>query len=128
MHSKGVMMASKNPLTWFSTRATSQKEPIPGSGQVPNSAGGYAWPLDPWSRLRRFLILGVDGPSYYASERKLVKQNAEVLLWCIAADGARTVDEIVSISVAGRNPKQHPVTFALAACTAADNPDTRARA
>lgn len=121
-------MASTNPLSRFVTRVTRQSEAIPGSGQIPNSAGGFAWAIDDWSRLRRFLILGVDGPSYYASEQQLVKENAETVLRCIAADGARTVDEIVSISVAGRNPKQQPVVFALAACAAADDPDTRARA
>ena len=41
-----------------STRSTPQSETIPGSGQVPNSAGGYAFPVDDWVRLERFLILG----------------------------------------------------------------------
>lgn len=121
-------MTSKNPLSWFGTRTTPQNEAIPGSDQVPNSASGFAWAVDDWTRLRRFLILGVDGPSYYASERQLVKENAEAVLRCIATDGPRTVDEIISISVAGRNAKQQPVVFALAACTAAEDPDTRARA
>src|SRR5262249_30824452 len=40
----------------------------PLRGQVPNSAGGYAWEVDEWTRLRRFLILGSEGGSYYASE------------------------------------------------------------
>ena len=114
-------MASKNPLTWFSTRATPQVEAIPGAEQIPNSAGGHGWAVDDWARLRRFLILGVDGPSYYATERQLVRENAEAVLRCITLDGERTVDEIVEISVAGRNPKQQPVVFALAACTAADD-------
>lgn len=118
-------MASKNPLSWFSTRVTRQSEAIPGAGQVANSAGGFAWAVDDWSRLRRFLILGVDGPSYYATERALVKENAEAVLRCIAEDGRRTVDEIIGVSVAGRNPKQQPVVFALAACAAAEDEETR---
>lgn len=121
-------MGSKNPLRAFSTRVTSQRDAIPGSGQVANSAGGFAWAVDDWSRLRRFLVLGVDGPTYYASARQLVSENAEAVLRCIAADGKRTVDEIVAVSTAGRNPKQPPVVFALAACTAAEDPDTRAYA
>ena len=36
----------------FATRLgrllTPQDEPIPGTGQVPNSAGGYAWPVSEW--------------------------------------------------------------------------------
>ena len=121
-------MAKKSPLSWFSTRATRQSEPIPGAGQVPNSAGGHAWAIDDWSRLHRFLILGVDGPTYYASEHQLVKENAEAVLRCIVLDGKRTVDEIVAVSVSGRNPKQQPVVFALAACAAAEDAETRAYA
>lgn len=118
----------KSPLSWFSTRATQQIEAIAGIGQVPNNAGGFVWAVDDWARLRRFLILGVDGPSYYASERQLVKENAEAVLRCIALDGKRAVDEIVAVSVSGRNPKQQPVVFALAACAAADADETRAYA
>lgn len=81
-------MAKKGSLSWFSTRATRQSQPIPGAGQVPNSAGGHAWEIDSWSRLRRFLILGVDGPTYYASEHRLVKENAEAVLCCIVLDGS----------------------------------------
>src|SRR5262245_57514589 len=119
---------ANNPLRNFSTRITRQSDPIPGSGQVPNSAGGHAWAIDDWARLHRFLILGVVGGSYYASERQLVKDNAEAVLRCVALDGARTLDEIVGISEAGRNPKQQPVIFALAACAAAEDPETRRRA
>ncbi len=32
----------------FNRKATPQTAPIPGSNQIPNSAGGYAWQLDPW--------------------------------------------------------------------------------
>ena len=51
------------------TRRVPQSVPIPGSGQVPNSAGGFAWAVDDWTRLGRFLVLGSEGGSYYASER-----------------------------------------------------------
>lgn len=121
-------MTKQHPLRWFSTRTTPQHQPIPGTDQARNHAGGFAWAVDDWTRLRRFLILGVDGPTYYASERELVKENAKTVLRCIALDGKRTVDEIVEISVAGRNPKQQPVVFALAACTAAADDETRAYA
>ncbi len=117
-----------NPLKWFSTRATVQREPIPGSTQVPNNAGGHVWEVDDWGRLRRFLILGVDGPTYYAKERALVRENAEALLRCIRADGKRTVDEIVAVSVSGRNAKQQPVVFALAVCAGTEDDATRAHA
>ena len=70
-------------LKAFATRQTPQDEPIPGSEQVPNSAGGYAWPLDDWRRLDRFLVLGSEGGSYYAAERALTRENAAASLRCI---------------------------------------------
>jgi 60 kDa SS-A/Ro ribonucleoprotein len=98
----------------FSTKATPQGEPIPGSGQVPNSAGGYTWQLDDWSRLDRFLILGSEGGTYYVAERELTQDNAACVARCITADGSRTIDRIVAISDAGRAPKNDPAIFSLA--------------
>jgi 60 kDa SS-A/Ro ribonucleoprotein len=119
---------AKNSLSQFLTRRTPQREAIPGASQMQNHAGGFVFAIDEWTRLRRFLILGVDGPTYYASEQQLVKGNAQALLACIALDGKRTVDEIVAISRTGRNPKQQPIVFALAACAAAQDAETRAYA
>lgn len=98
----------------FSTKTTPQSEPIPGSKQVPNSAGGFAWELDDWARLDRFLVLGSEGGTYYASERKLTRENAAVVARCLAADGIRTLDRIVAISDTGRAPKNDPAIFSLA--------------
>ncbi|NVB81815.1 MAG: TROVE domain-containing protein [Kofleriaceae bacterium] len=99
---------------FFSTKTTPQSEPIPGTSQVPNSAGGYAWQLDDWARLDRFLILGSEGGTYYASERELTRDNVPSVARCITADGLRTVDRIVAISDAGRAPKNDPAIFSLA--------------
>ena len=98
----------------FNTKQTPQSEPIPGSAQVKNSAGGFSFTLDDWNRLDRFLILGCEGGSYYASEKALSKENAEAVLRCIKADGARAVRTIVDISTSGRAPKNDPALFALA--------------
>ena len=99
---------------FFSTKTTPQSEPIPGTSQVPNSAGGHAWPLDDWARLDRFLVLGCEGGTYYVGERELTIENAQIVQRCIAADGIRTVDRIVAISEAGRAPKNDPAIFSLA--------------
>src|SRR5262245_56556578 len=61
---------------WFNTKKTPQSAAIPGSSQVPNSAGGFAFAVDDWARLDRFLILGSEGGSYYATERRLTRENA----------------------------------------------------
>jgi 60 kDa SS-A/Ro ribonucleoprotein len=117
-----------NPFKQISLRITPQSLPIPGSTQVANRAGGFIFVLDDFARLRRFLILGIDGGTYYTTEASITRENSDVLFRCIAADGKRTVDEIVAISVAGRNPKQAPVLFALAAAAGVGDDDTRAYA
>lgn len=55
----------------FNRCVTPQSQPIPGSNQVPNSGGGYAWEVNDWTRLDRFLILGAEGGTYYLAERDL---------------------------------------------------------
>ena len=66
-----------------STRRAPQSAPIPGSNQVETSAG-FAWAVDDWTRLRRFLILGSEGGSYYAGEWNLTRENAEAVERCLA--------------------------------------------
>jgi 60 kDa SS-A/Ro ribonucleoprotein len=101
-----------------STKQTPQSEPIPGTNQVANSSGGFSFPVDDWTRLDRFLVLGAEGGSYYATERKLTKENAEAVLRCIKDDGRRAVTRMVEISQAGRAPKNDPAVFALALAAA----------
>ncbi len=110
---------------YFSTKATPQSHPIPGTNQVPNSAGGYAWQLDDWARLDRFLVLGCEGGTYYVGERELTIENATNVARCITADGPRTVARIVDISEAGRAPKNDPAIFSLAMCAKLGDEATR---
>src|SRR4029453_3454422 len=107
------------------TRRVPQWAPIPGADQVPNSAGGYAWAVDDWTRLRRFLVLGSEGGSYYASEWKLTRANAQAVERCLDADGARTVAEVVRVSDEGRAPKNDPAIFALAMAAGVADEGTR---
>jgi len=98
--------------------STGQRAPMKDvkTPQVKNSAGGYSWSVDHWSRLQRFLILGSSSGSYYASARKLTQENAAVVVDCLAEDGLRTVETIASISESGRAPKNDPAILALAIC------------
>jgi 60 kDa SS-A/Ro ribonucleoprotein len=112
-------------LKRFGTRRVPQSAPIPGSGQVPNSAGGHAWAIDSWMRLRRFLILGSEGGSYYASESTLTRENADAVGRCLAEDGPRTIAEIVRVSDEGRAPKNDPAIFALAMAAGSADEATR---
>lgn len=115
----------KKYLTHFNQKATPQNQPIPGSNQVPNSAGGYSWSVSEWQQLERFLVLGSEGGSYYASEQKLTVDNANNVLTCIQNDGQHTVRTIVEISEKGRAPKNDPAIFALAMAASFGDEDTR---
>ena len=106
--------------------STPQSEPLPG--MVPNSAGGHAYPVDDMTRLRRFLILGSEGGSYYANERKLTLENAAAVKRCIENDGPKAVYEIAYISRHGRAPKVGPPLFALAMAATYGHLGTRALA
>ena len=100
----------------FETRSTPQTERV-RADQVENTAGGFTFALDDWGRLERFLILGVETPTYYAGRRTLVRENALGVLRCLSEDPVRTVATIVMISDEARAPKNDPAIFALAACS-----------
>ncbi|RKZ49393.1 MAG: TROVE domain-containing protein [Candidatus Parabeggiatoa sp. nov. 3] len=108
---------SKKYSQYFNTRQIPQNQPIPGRDMVPNSAGGYTFAVDDWIRLDRFLILGSEASSYYASAQKLTIQNAEAVVRCIEENGVRVVKRITEISQAGRAPKNDPALFVLALCS-----------
>ena len=67
--------------------------------------------------LHRFLILGSEGGSYYANERKLTLENAAAVKRCITSSdnsGIDAVGEIIVLSQGRRAPKPGPLLFALA--------------
>jgi 60 kDa SS-A/Ro ribonucleoprotein len=110
-------------LKRFGTRRVPQS--IPLEGQTANSAGGHAWAVDAWARLRRFLVLGSEGGSYYAREWKLTRENALAVEECVREDGPRAVAEIVRVSREGRAPKNDPALYALALAAGLGHVDTR---
>ena len=100
-----------------------QSEPLPG--MVANSASGHGYPVDDFTRLRRFLVLGSEGGSYYASERKLTLENAQAVRRCVDADGPATMREIVAISEERRAPRIGPALFALAMAASFGDDETK---
>ena len=119
---------TKHFATRLKRQATPQSEPISGSEQIPNSAGGWTWAVDPWKRFDRFLIFGTERGTYYIRERQLTRENATNAIACIASDGPRAVRRIVEISAAGRAPSNDPALFALALAASAEDAPTRAAA
>ena len=100
-----------------------QSEPL--AGMVANSAGGHAYPVDDLTRLRRFLVLGSEGGSYYASERKLTLENGQAVRRCIDSGGPAAVREIVAVSEERRAPRVGPALFALALAASHGDGETR---
>lgn len=82
--------------------------------QVKNYAGGYVFQISPVEQLKRFLILGSDAPTYYASARKMTRENARVVEQLWLDDPALIGATIHDVSVGGLAPKQDPAIFALA--------------
>ena len=110
----------------FNTKQTPQSDFVPGvSGQVRNSAGGVTFKLDPMDQLDRFLILGSESPTYYASANKLTKDNAKNIEKIINSHGVDVVNRVVEISTEGRAPKNDPAIFVLAMCAKLGDDATR---
>jgi len=101
-----------------------------------NAAGGLgSFAIDDPMRMRRFLILGTEGGTYYSDEREVTLENAAAIARLIKS-GHNVVSEvttphtliclssqhspspfflqIVAISLDGRAAKQSPTLFALA--------------
>jgi len=94
--------------------------------QARNSAGGFSFVLDDMSRVRRFLILGCEGGTYYTSERKLGLDNAKAISRLIASGrGTEVVAEVLDCARHNRAPKSQPLVFALAMCARSTHAETQ---
>jgi len=104
-----------------------QTEPIIGKESLmeKNYAGGYVFKLDDLKTLDRFLILGSDSPTYYASARKLTKEHLKNIMNLINTNGKAVIDRVVEISHSGRAPHNDPALFVLAATTISNDPNVR---
>lgn len=109
----------------YNKRMTTQSESIPGEQQVQNNAGGYVYQISVWEQMQRFLILGTAEGSYYCSEQKMTRENAEAVERCLAEDWRRAIDLIVAVSDSGRAPKNDPAIFALALAASGGSQDRR---
>lgn len=107
--------------------STPQIVPIPGreAEMSVNDAGGFAFDISDWDRLRRFLILGTEGGTYYTGERELTIANVSVVDRCLAINGERVVNEIIAVSETGKAPKNDPAILALAIASKRGDDPTR---
>lgn len=143
------MANSKSYANVFKTNTTakvqSMNHPIVGreSEMVQTRAGGYAFKLDDLGAIRRFLILGTDSPTYYASQKELTIQNAQVVLDALkkgrGADVVALIEDVNTAKVSlsdmdddemrpAAAPRKKASIFALALCQVfADKQDKKTR-
>ena len=119
-------MTYKEVLSGFFSRGKGKTpQSLPLQEQIPNTAGGYYYAIDPWEHLERFLILGTEAGTYYTTLQALTKEVAGVVIDLLKQDGLEVVKRIVQISTSGRAPKNDTLLFALALATAAPDVETR---
>lgn len=96
-------------------KATPQNRRTPGrTDEVRNNAGGFVFKVSDKDRLERFLILGVDGGTYYVTEKSLTKQNVGFVKRMIRDNERLVVDTTVAVSDSGRAAKNSAALFVMA--------------
>jgi 60 kDa SS-A/Ro ribonucleoprotein len=83
--------------------------------QTRNNAGGFVWKVSDEGRFLRFLILGTEGATYYASEAKQTKLESEFVKTFVTLEGVRAVQIIREVARDNRAPKADTSLLALAA-------------
>jgi 60 kDa SS-A/Ro ribonucleoprotein len=114
-------------LRGFGRRKTAQGDRA-DPHQVENSAGGYTFTVSAPEQVRRFLVLGTDSGTYYATAGDLTRENAEAVIALAESDGRALVDLIVDVSVGGKAPKTNPALFALAIAASIGTDESKAYA
>lgn len=103
----------------YGNYANSYKNPpvtkkLPGTKQVVNNTGGYVFEVSPRTRLERFLVLGTDGGTYYATEKKLTEQNVDFIVNMIKTDPQLVLDVVYDVSTTGRSYRNSAAIFVVA--------------
>ena len=96
-------------------KATPQTEPIPGreSEMIKSRSGAVAFKAGDFEVLRRCLITGTSGGSFYAGKQELTQDFVEILKRCLDVSPDRVADDIVYASEGHAINNSAPI-FALA--------------
>jgi len=100
-------------LNSVNTKNTAPKQQAK-STQVVNNAGGFVFKVSDKDRFERFLILGVDGGTYYVKQQDLLNQNLDFIREYISTNPIEAIGQIVDVSANGRAKSNDPALFALA--------------
>lgn len=110
-----------NPLHRKQTEALDNR-------QIANNAGGFVYQLSDEGRLTRFLVLGTDGGTFYATERKHTLQATEFLKTYVQTDATKALAITLDVVRNNRAPQTDPalLVLALIAKTAPNATDRKA--
>ncbi len=116
------------------SKSTSVKSTTPQTkrarkDQVKNYAGGFVFKISDMNYVRRFLVLGSDAPTYYASSNKMTKAAAKHVSKMLKGPKAfDVINEAVDVSTNGRAAKNDPAIFVLALAATSSKPEVRKHA
>ena len=82
--------------------------------QVVNGAGGYVYEVGKADRLRRFLVLGTEGGTFYMKQAALTKENAQFLLAYAVEDPTAYWEVLQEANDKNIAPRHSTLLFALA--------------
>lgn len=82
--------------------------------QVKNSAGGYVYKVGAAEQMRRFLVLGSEGGTFYASQKDLTKVNLDNLKALAATDPFVYITVLEEADSQNIAPRHSTVLLALA--------------
>lgn len=82
--------------------------------QVKNSAGGYVYKVGAAEQMRRFLVLGTEGGTFYASQKDLTKVNLDNLKALAASDPFVYITVLEEADQQNIAPRHSTVLLALA--------------
>lgn len=114
-------------LSGFTTRRTPQSEQARPE-QVQNAAGGYVFRTGDDIRLHRFLTIGTEGGTYYTTEKALTRETGQFIAGLAEAGNTVLTDTALTISEAGRAPRDNPALFSVAAAAGLGPEHARAHA
>jgi len=103
----------KNLLSAITRTSRPQTERL-DAHQVVNNVGGFVYALPDEGRLTRFLVLGTDGGTFYATERPHTLQATAFLNELVQRDAALALRVTLDVVRGGRAPKADPALLVLA--------------
>lgn len=92
---------------------------------VKNNAGGYVFPISEKELLERFLLLGTEGGTYYASEQKLTEENATKILGMIKRNSVEVAKITIDSLQNRKAPKVDAGIFVLALVASYGNAEAK---